>query len=153
MKTKTIGLTLMISLASGAICFASPHMGTWKLNEAKSKLAPGTDKNHTVVYAAVGDQVKVTVDGTNAQGKSTHNEWTGKFDGKDYPVTGDPTFDTRSYKEAGENTLKMTVKKDGKVTITGKIVVSADGKGRTVTTSGKDAKGAKIDSTAVYDKE
>ncbi len=153
MKTKTIGLTLMLSLAAGAICFASPHMGTWKLNEAKSKLAPGADKNHTVVYAAAGDQVKVTVDGTNAKGKSTHNEWTGKFDGKDYPVTGDPTMDTRSYKEAGEGTLEMTVKKDGKVTITGKIVVAADGKSRTVTTSGTDAKGEKFKSTAVYDKE
>ncbi len=154
MKTKTVGLTLMLSLAAGAICFASPHMGTWKLNEAKSKLARGADKNHTVVYAAAGDQVKVTVDGTNAQGKSTHNEWTGKFDGKDYPVTGDSTMDTRSYKEAGgENTLEMTVKKDGKVTITGKIVVAADGKSRTVTTSGTDAKGAKFESTAVYDKQ
>jgi hypothetical protein len=153
MKTKTIGLTLMLSLAAGAICFASPHMGTWKLNEAKSKLAPGTDKNHTVVYAAAGDQVKVTVDGTNAQGKSTHNEWTGKFDGKDYPVTGDPTMDTRSYKREGKGTLEMTVKKDGKVMITGKIVVAADGKSRTVTTSGTDAKGAKFESTAVYDKE
>jgi hypothetical protein len=153
MKTKTIGLTLMLSLAAGAICFANPHMGTWKLNEAKSKLAPGGDKNHTVVYAAAGDQVKVTVDGTNPQGKSTHNEWTGKFDGKDYPVTGDPTIDTRSYKQSGENTLEMTVKKDGKVTITGRIVVAADGKSRTVTTSGTDAKGERVHSTAVYDKE
>lgn len=143
----------MLSLAAGAICFASPHMGTWKLNEAKSKLAPGADKNHTVVYAAVGDQVKVTVDGTNAQGKSTHNEWTGKFDGKDYPITGDSTMDTRSYKEAGKGTLEMTVRKAGKVTITGTIAVSADGKSRTVTTSGTDAKGGKIESRAVYEKE
>lgn len=153
MKIKTIGLTLMLSLAAGAICFANPHMGTWKLNEAKSTLAPGMPKNHTVIYAAAGDEVKVTVDGKDAEGKSTHNEWTGKFDGKDYPVTGDPTSDTRSYKKAGKGTLEMTVKKDGKVTITGKIVVADDGKTRTVTNSGTDAKGAKIDSMAVYDKE
>jgi hypothetical protein len=143
----------MLSLAAGAICFASPQIGTWKLNEAKSKFAPGADKNQTVVYAAAGDQVKVTVDGTTAEGKSTHNEWTGKFDGKDYPVTGDPKMDTRSYKESGKDMLEMTVKKDGKVVATGKIVVSADGKTRTVTTSGTDAKGAKVESTAVYDKQ
>ncbi|MGI8480765.1 MAG: hypothetical protein ACR2MF_01645 [Chthoniobacterales bacterium] len=152
MKTKTIGLTLMLSLAAGAICFASPHMGTWKLNDAKSKFAPGAPKNHTVIYAAAGDQVKVTVDGKDAEGRSTHNEWTGKFDGKDYPVTGDATADTRAYKEAGANTLEMTIKKDGKVTVTGSIVVSADGKSRTVTTSGTDAKGMKVESAAVYDK-
>jgi hypothetical protein len=153
MKAKTIGLTLMLSLAAGAISLASPQMGTWKLNEAKSKFAPGADKNQTVTYAAAGDQVKVTVDGTTADGKSTHNEWTGKFDGKDYPVTGDPKMDMRSYKEAGKDTLEMTVKKDGKVVVTGKIVVSADGKTRTVTTSGTDAKGTKVESTAVYDKQ
>jgi hypothetical protein len=152
-RTKIVGLTLMLSLAAGAICFAGPHMGTWKLNEAKSKLAPGADKNHTVIYAAAGDQVKVTVDGTNAEGKSTHNEWTGKFDGKDYPVTGDPKTDTRAYKKAGKGALEMTVKKDGKVTITGSIVVAADGKTRTVTTSGPNAKGEKVQSMAFYDKE
>ncbi len=140
----------MLTLAASGFCFASPMMGTWKLNEAKSKFAPGAAKNQTVVYAAAGDQVKVTVDGTDAGGKSTHNEWTGKFDGKDYPVTGDPTSDARAYKEAGENTLEMTVKKDGKVVATGKIVVAADGKSRTVTTSSTDTK---AETTAVYDKE
>ncbi len=44
-------------------------MRSWKLNEAKSKIVAGVAKN---------------------------NEWTGKFDGKDYLVTGDPTTDTRS---------------------------------------------------------
>jgi hypothetical protein len=146
-------VTLALSLAAAAVCLASPHMGTWKLNEGKSKFAPGVPKNHTVVYATAGDQVKVTVDGTDADGKSTHNEWTGKFDGKDYPVTGDPTSDTRSYKETGEHSLAMTVKKDGKVTTTGQIVVAADGKTRTVTTSGTDAKGKKFKTTAVYDKQ
>jgi hypothetical protein len=153
MKIKTLLLTLVVSCLAGTVCLASPHMGTWKLNEAKSKFAAGASKNHTVLYAAAGEQVKVTVDGTDAQGKSLHNEWTGKFDGKDYPVTGDSTSDTRSYKQAGDNKLEMTVKKDGKVTATGTIVVSADGKSRTVTTSGTDDKGAKVVSTAVYDKQ
>jgi hypothetical protein len=128
-------------------------MGTWKLNEAKSKFAPGAPKNHTVVYEAAGDNVKVTVDGTDADGKALHNEWTGKFDGKDYPVTGDPTSDTRAYKQVNDHTLDMTIKKDGKVIMTGKIVVAADGKTRTVTTSGTDAKGKKVKNTAVYDKQ
>ena len=63
-------------------------MGTWKLNEAKSKLSAGGPRNHTVAYTAAGDSVKVTVEGVDAEGKPARNEWTGKFDGKDYPVTG-----------------------------------------------------------------
>ncbi len=153
MKTKTIGLSFILCLAAGAFCLAAddPMMGTWKLNEAKSKLASGAPKNTTVTYAAVGDQVKVTVDGTDADGKPAHSEWTGKMDGKDYPVTGDATADMRSYKKEGKD-LELTNKKAGKVTTTGKVVVSADGKTRTVTIEGTDAKGAKMTSTAVYDK-
>jgi hypothetical protein len=154
MKSKTVGLTLILTLAFGAFCLAAddPMMGTWKLNEAKSKFAPGAGKNNTVTYAMAGDQVKVTVDGTDADGKKTHSEWTGKMDGKDYAVTGDPTIDMRSYTKEGKDTLQMTNKKGGKVTVTGSIIVSADGKTRTVTTTSTDAKGAKMANTAVYDK-
>lgn len=143
----------MLCLAAGAFCLAAddPMMGTWKLNEAKSKITPGAPKNTTVIYAAAGDQIKITVDGTDADGKASHSEWTGKFDGKDYPVTGDATADMRSYKRDGKD-LELTNKKDGKVTVTGKVVVSADGKTRTVTISWTDAKGEKMTSTAVYDK-
>ena len=130
-----------------------PQTGTWKLNETKSNFAPGATKNHTVVYEAAGDNVKITVDGTDKEGKSTHSEWTGKFDGQDYPVTGDPTSDMRSYKKVDDRTLKMKVKKDGKVTATGRIVVSADGKSRTVTTSGTGTEGKKVKNTVVYDKQ
>lgn len=154
MKVKTIVLTVALCLVAGAVCFASDaNMGTWKLNEAKSKLAAGGPKNHTVVYEAAGDKVKVTVDGVNADGTPAHNEWTGNFDGKDYPVTGDSSVDTRAYTKVDDRTLEMTIKKDGKVTMTGRIVVSADGKSRTVKTSGTDAKGKKVKNTGVYDKQ
>jgi hypothetical protein len=155
MKAKTIVLTLALCLVATAVGYAQTdsHMGTWKLNEAKSKIAPGMGKNTTVVYEAAGDNVKVTVDGIGPDGQPTHNEWTGKFDGKDYPVTGDATSDMRSYKVVNARTLALTGKKGGKVSLTGRIVVSADGKTRTVTTSGKDAKGKKFKTIAVYDKQ
>jgi hypothetical protein len=153
MKARTVLLMLIGMLATAALCFAdSPQMGTWKLNEAKSKL-PTAAKNTTVVYEAAGDKIKVTVDGVDADGKPAHNEWVGNFDGKDYPVTGDPMFDTRSYKKVNDNTLSMIIKKDGKSVMTGKVVVSADGKSRTVTTWNKDAKGKKVTAVAVYDKQ
>ena len=153
MKTKSILFTLGLCLIAGATCYASPEMGTWKLNESKSKLAPGTAKNLTVVYEVAGDSVKVTVDGVDADGKPTHNEWTGKFDSKDYPVTGDATQDMRSYKKIDDHNLEMTVKKAGKIIVTGRLVISADGKNRTVTTSATGSDGKKVENTAVYDKQ
>jgi hypothetical protein len=152
---------LQFSIAATALCFFGtelcfaddPQMGTWKLNESKSRFATGATKNHTVVYEATGDTVKVTVDGTDKDGKSSHNEWTGKFDGKDYPVTGDPNSDMRSYKKVDDHTLKMRVKKNGKVTASGRIVVSADGKSRTVNTRGNDPEGKNVKNTVVYDKQ
>ncbi len=154
MKARAIVLTLALCFVGVAVCYAADaFMGTWKLNEAKSKFGPGAPKNTTVVYEAAGDNVKVTVDGTDSDGKPTHNEWTGKFDGNDYPVTGDSNSDARSYKKVNDLTLTVTVKKGDKVTTTGRIVVSPDGKTRTVTTSGTDSKGNKVSSTAVYDKQ
>jgi hypothetical protein len=127
-------------------------MGTWKLNDARSKISAGAPKNNTVVYEPSGDTVKVTVDGTNASGNPAHSEWTGKFDGKDYSVTGDPTSDTRSYEWRGKHHLYFKAKKGSKVTTTGLTSLSPDGKSRTVTSTTTDAQGKKVKSTAVYDK-
>jgi hypothetical protein len=154
MKARTIVLNVVLCFVGAAFCFADDaNMGTWKLNEAKSKLSPGAPKNTSVVYEAAGDNVKVTVEGIGSDGKPTHNEWTGKFDGKDYPVTGDPNSDRRSLKRIDDRTLELTVKKGDRVTTTGRIVVSADGKTRTVTVSGTDPTGKKFHSAAVYDKQ
>ena len=152
MKPRTIVFTLALCFL-GTTCFAQKgFMGTWKLNEAKSKLAPGAPKNGTVVYEATGESVKVTIEGTDASGNPIHSEWTGKFDGNDYPVTGDPNSDARSVEFRSAHHLGFKVKKGGKVTATGTIALSPDGKSRTVTATTKDASGKKVKSTAVYDK-
>jgi hypothetical protein len=149
-----MGLTLLMLFVGLTICSAqNPNLGTWKLNEAKSKLIAGMPKNLTVVYAAAGDSIKGTIDGVDGQGKPTHTEWTGKFDGKDYPVTGDPSSDSRAVKQIDDHNYDLTVKKGGKVTMTGKAVIAADGKSRTVTVSGTDATGKKVTATSVYDKQ
>ena len=155
LRFKIAFLAMLLMLCSLAAFADSPMMGTWKLNEAKSKFGPGETKNHTVSYTDAGNgMTKVTVDGTTPDGKSAHNEWTGKFDGKDYPVTGDsPAYDSRAYTVTNAKTMRMTLKKDGKTVGTGDIVVSADGKSRTVTTHVTNAAGKKVSSTAVYDKQ
>src|ERR1700752_143316 len=98
MKTKTIGLGVLLSVAAAAICFASnPTLGTWKLNESKSTFGDGAGKSTMVVWKKAGDQDKCIVDGIDAAGKKTHTVWIGKLDGKDYPVTGDAQSNTRSF--------------------------------------------------------
>src|SRR5262249_23593185 len=129
-----------------------PQMGTWKLNEGKSKLTPGEGKNTTVVYEATGDQIKVTIDGTDKDGKPTHNEWTGKFDGKDYAVTGDPNSDMRSYKKIDDHRWAFPKRKDAKTHTNAHLVVAADGKPRMVTAPPADEQGKKSKEKAAYDK-
>jgi hypothetical protein len=154
MKTKALGLTLAFCFLGAAACLAAdPHMGTWKLNEAKSKITPGTTKNTHVVYSSMLGQVKVKSDGIDASGKPSHTEWTGKFDGKDYPVTGSADSDARSYTKLNDRTLQFTAKNKGKVIATGQSVVSADAKSRTATVTGTTPKGKKFKNVAVYDKQ
>jgi hypothetical protein len=154
MKTRTIFLTLVLCLSGVIASFAAEsNLGTWKLNEAKSKIPAGVGKNTSVVYTAEGDSYKAVVDGVDSAGKPIHNEWTGKFDGQDYPVTGDPNADTRSIKKIDEHHYDLSNKKDGKPVLTGTIVTSPDGKSRTLTTNTTDAKGKKVVSKFVYDKQ
>jgi hypothetical protein len=152
MRTKILGLILGVCFLSAGACFANPHMGTWKFDAAKSKLGKGSARNNTVNYEwEFPMKMKVLIDGVAANGHAFHSAWEGKFDGKDYPVTGDPTSDSRSYKKVNENTLEFTVKKAGQVVGSGRIVVAADEKTRTVT-SWSNSKGKKVKSVAVYDK-
>jgi hypothetical protein len=151
---RAIKLTLVLFAIGVAVSFAADvNIGTWKLNEAKSKIGAGAPKNTTVVYEAAGDNVKVTTDGTDSSGNPTHSEWTGKYDGKYDSVTGDPNTDSRSVTKVNDHTLATSNKKGDKVVSTGRIVVAPDGKSRTLTMSGTNAAGKKYTSTAVYDKQ
>jgi hypothetical protein len=154
MRTRTILGSLVLFLAGLTLCFAADmNMGTWKLNEAKSKFGAGAAKAMTVVYEASGDSVKVTVNAVDKDGKAAQNVWVGKYDGKDYPVTGQAPYDSRAYTKVDDHTMNMTIKKDGKVVATGKIVVAADGKSRTVTVTPRDPKMTALSQNGVYDKQ
>jgi hypothetical protein len=154
MKARSIVVPLVTCFVALTLCFAQDAMmGTWKLNEAKSKMGAGSPKNNTVVIEAAGENVKVTMDGVDPTGKPTHSEWTGKFDGKQYPVTGDANSDTRSYKTIDDRTFEVSAKTKGKVSVSGRVVVSADGKTRTAHVKGTSPSGEKYETTAVYDKQ
>ena len=153
MRNQIATITVALSFAATAACFAAnPHMGTWKLNEAKSKMPAGMGKNTTVTYTEMKDKVKVAVEGVDKDGKSTHSVWVGKFDGKGYPAKGNLSYNSVAYKMVNDHTNDITTWKDGKVVWTGRITVSADGKSRTVTVNGTGADGKKFKGKAVYDK-
>src|SRR6266513_1818838 len=104
-KTRIAAVAVALSFVATAACFAaSPQMGTWKLNEAKSKLAPGMGKNPTVTYAEQKDKIKVTVEGVDTDGKPTHSVWVGQFDGKAYPVKGNLPYNSVAYKVVNDRT-------------------------------------------------
>jgi len=111
------------------------------------------ERNEMVKYeGAFFFRERVTVDGRDAKGKPTHNEWVGMFNGTDYGVTGDPDSDARAYNKVDDHTLSVWMKKGGKVVGSGKVVVSPDGKTRTVTIIRPGRHHRMVRTTSVYDK-
>lgn len=142
-------------LLAGGLALAQagdPLVGTWKLNTAKSK---GTAfKSGTTTVEKDGEGIRMAVDLLSPDG--TAHKWSvkAKYDGKDYPVTGNsPYGDAVAIERVDARTYRFTSKMAGKVTATQTIVIAADGKTRTNTSKGTDAKGQPLDTMAFYDKQ
>ena len=97
--------------------------------------------------------MKATIDQVDGQGNKIHAEVNARFDGKDYSIKGSPLADAVALKRVNDRHMEITWKKDGKVVMTGKSVISADGKTTTVTQTGKDPEGRAVNNTAIYDKQ
>jgi hypothetical protein len=131
---------------------SEPLVGTWKLNAAKSK--GSTVKSGTTKIEKDGDGTKWTVEMIPAEGPAYHWSFSAKFDGKDNAGVGNsPYGDTVAIERVDAHTFHLTSKRGGKVSATQTIVIAADGKSRTTTTKGTDAKGQPIDSVAFYEKQ
>ena len=139
----------------GSIAQAADYqVGVWKLNVANSKYSPGPPpKEMTVTVKSQPNGIKVTAHGTNAEGQPIHYEFSAKYDGKDYPMTGNAEADTISIKKIDNYTNEVSTRKGGTPLLTIRIVVSKDGKTRTSTQTGKNAKGHDVNNTIVYDKQ
>ena len=149
----TIGL---VATAIGAIA-ADNSQGTWKLNMEKSKFSPSTPvKSLTTTREATDGGIKVTTTGERAgatDNASINSSYVAKYDGSESPVTGAP-YDTISIKLVNANTLTFSAKKkDGKYSVTGRSVVSKDGKTMTHTIKGTNTDGKPYTATMVWDKQ
>jgi hypothetical protein len=151
-------LAAVLAIAAPAVAQAQDAwIGTWKLNLAKSKFDPANlaPKSQTIKQEAVaGGGMKATVDGVDAQGKATHAENTTMFDSKPSEIKGAPDANTtRVYKRIDARTYEYVQSVGGKLTTTARTVVAADGKTRTVTTTGKNAQGVTVHNVAVSDRQ
>src|SRR5262244_4279858 len=147
-------ITIVFCFAVSGASAADVFSGNWKVNLAKSKYDPGPPPKgpNTSKIDAIKDGLKFTNDGVNAEGNPTHDEWSGKFDGKDNPVKGSQVRDTAALKKIDDYTIEIVSKKDGKVVSTIRGVFSRDGKTRTETGQGTNAQGVKTNNTVVYEK-
>ena len=146
-------------IAASLFAADNPFLGTWKLNTAKSKSSPTpVPQSLTVKFEADGENVRRTATGIDGEGKpimqggpeGSSIAW----DGKDYAVQapdGPPM--TVAVKRVNDNRNDVTVKRDGKVTVTIRSVVSKDGKTITNTVDGVDEKGEKFHAVEVLEKQ
>ena len=124
-----------------------------KLAEISAHLMPCAPSGvRAITYEETADGIKRTGQSVDAEGKTTSFEYTAKYDGKEYPVTGSDLYDTISIKRINDHTVESTLKKSGKMTSKARRVVSKDGKTMTLTINGTNAKGEKMQNLAVYDK-
>jgi opacity protein-like surface antigen len=136
-----------------------PWIGTWKLNVAKSKFSPGPPPKDNVlkIEPAAGGALKHTFDGVNAEGQTTHSERIGKFDGVEIPVQNvlpaTTNKNTSAFRRLDDHSFEVVSRVNGKITTTNKVVISADGKTMTQTSSGTNAAGQPTSSMQVYERQ
>jgi hypothetical protein len=131
------------------------QVGTWKMNMEKSTFASGmpAPKGETLVIEEQEGGLKVVSNGLSPEGKPTHFEYSVKYDGKDYPVTGSAAVDSISARRIDANTIETTRKKNGVVVTSNTSSISKDGKTRTNIFHGKNAKGEPRTWTAIFDRQ
>jgi hypothetical protein len=154
MKKSLVVSSLVVAGLSASLALAGENwLGTWKLNASKSQPGANAIRVDVLKFEATADGVKLTSEGTDAQGKPMHAGYTTKYDGKPVKWTGNPMADTATAKKLDDNSYENTWTMAGKGTVTAKVVVSKDGKTLTVTQDGTGPNGEKIHSVGVYDKQ
>ena len=151
---KTILLIIVLAL-SDTLWAADPFSGTWVLNLSKSTIHPAfkVSKSQIVQITVDGSDFEIEEEVVTDSGERLTMHIKGKFDGKDYPITGNPYVDTIAYQRVDRNILKGTAKKDGKIILNDTSVLSPDGNSITSTLSITDATGKQSTAIAVFEKK
>jgi hypothetical protein len=129
----------LVLLAPLVLQHPEPIFGTWRLT---SSSGPSAYSRVTCKIEPWQDGLRVTYDMVGNRGGVTHWEWTGKLDGKDYPLEGVEEAITEAYSRVDDHTYRIAMKVDGRPATTTTVSLSPDGRTMTVTSSST--------STAIY---
>jgi hypothetical protein len=142
----------VITIAAAAA--PDPVVGTWQLNPSKSTFTSGPAvKSQTRTYSQSGQTITLVMKTVGPDGKDVTTKTTYQLDGKDFPVTGNPDYDSLSAEQVDSNTAKFTLKRGGKAVGTTSRTVSKDGKTLTSKSKMTSAKGEKSENVLVFDKQ
>jgi hypothetical protein len=151
---KTLLVGAVLAIGSGTALAADAVEGTWKLNLAKSTFSPGpAPKSQSRNYVASAQGMTMTIKTTAADGKEATATLVFKEDGKSYPISGNPDFDTVSVKRVDALTVDSTQMRAGATVGTAVRTVSKDGKTLTFKQKGTHVNGSKYEDVSVYDKQ
>jgi hypothetical protein len=144
----------VINVQMATAADADPVIGTWKLNAGKSTFKSGPAiASQTRTYSQSGDEITLDMKSASADGKETNSHTTYHLDGKSYPVTGSPDYDSLTGKRLNSHMAQFTLKKGNKVIGRTTRTVSKDGKKLTATTHETLASGDKSDNVLVFEKQ
>jgi hypothetical protein len=121
-------LLVVAALSMSMFASDSPFSGTWKLKPKEGEAISSTAR-----VDADNTHLKLEQDFVDAKGKSSTVKFDAKFDGKDYPSSGDEGFDSVSLHRISERKFILTFKKAKKVVGKNDVSVSRDGRTTTVT--------------------
>lgn len=131
----------------------APWLGKWKLDPAKSTTASDRYKRVISTIEPWEDGLRVSYDMVGSRGGVIHMEWTGRFDGKDYPVEGVDYVLTNAYTLIDDHNYEIVLKSEGVPVGSAHVQVSADGRTLTAVSKERGPRGQSVTTTSVYNKE
>ena len=129
----------------------APWFGTWEQVPPQRKwFDPWPYRKVTLRIEPWEDGLRVVYDMVRRRGGMTHMEWTGRFDGRDYPVQGVDYVLTNAYRRLGDRSYEIVVRMDGRTVAVATAVVSPDSRNLDVVTKENDAQGRPVQTRASY---
>ena len=127
--------------------------GTWHLNASHSRISsPGGKTSDTRTYRVIGNKVTLKSTGTNALGEPLQFTYSAAYDGKWYPMVGNPVGDSIAVTLVNPRRANARVKLHGTPSATSTVAVSTDGKHLTLTRRTLHAKSTPTVDVLEYDK-
>jgi hypothetical protein len=143
---------VLLLLSASLMAVDDPFSGTWKFNPAKGHRNPPLPKSEVAHVEADANTFKFSIEGVDDKDQPFKSSYEAKYDGKEYPISGNPGSEVVSLKRVSEHEIKFTTKKAGKVTSKLDVVVSKNGQSTTVNSINY-SEGKLVKESSVYDKQ